>query len=249
MKSTKLLTVLMVLGLFTACGGDTEKESEGQSQDSTAQQTNNLPSVAPKGTLTAVQSTVEPGEEVTIRFTASAAPDNNLWVGLIPSSAPHGDASKNDAVDLSYKYLDGKSEGELVFIAPPDTGKFDFRLNSSGEDNKELASVTVWVKGPANTKVEITTDKKSYARGEAMTVSFRSLVTWERQAWIGMVPASTKHGQAADADAVDIAYTYLEKRSKGTWKCTAPNEPGKYSVRMFDAYAGKEVKAVDFSVE
>jgi hypothetical protein len=248
MKTTKLLTLLLACGLLAACGGDSENETDGQPADSTAQ-ANNVPTVAPQGTLTAVQTTVEPGEEVTVKFTASAPENNNLWVGLIPSSAPHGDADKNDAVDIGWKYLDGKTQGELVFIAPPDTGKFDFRLNSSGEDRKELASVTVWVKGPANTQVEIATDKKSYARGETMAVNFRSLVTWDKQAWIGMVPASTKHGQASDADAVDLAYTYLEKRSKGTWKCTAPSAPGQYSVRMFDAYAGKEVKYADFTVE
>jgi hypothetical protein len=32
-------------------------------------------------------------------------------------------------------------------------------------------------------------------------------------------------------------------------KFTAPSEAGKYSLRMFDAYSGKEVKSVDFTVQ
>lgn len=82
-----------------------------------------------------------------------------------------------------------------------------------------------------------------------MIITFKAIPTWTENAWLGLVPAATKHGKATDADAVDIGYEYLKKRSKGTWNYTAPSEAGKYSIRMFDSEDGKEVKSVDFVVE
>ncbi len=250
MKKTFVWAAIIAFAGLTSCGKKAEKKDEPvKDTTSTVSQDQKTPAGVLSGTLSLTQNVVEPGEEIKLNFTATAVEGNNPWVGIIPSNAPHGSADKNDEVDIGYKYLDGKTDGELIFIAPSDTGSFDFRLNSSAEDKKEVASVSFRIKGPANTKIEISTDKKSYAKGEKMIVTFRSLVTWDGNAWIGLIPAATKHGKAEDADAVDLGYKYLEKRSKGSFEFTAPSESGKYSFRMFDAEKGKEVKSVDFSVD
>ncbi len=252
MKKTIILAALIGVVSFTSCGkkgGEKKEDNPKDSSSNTNTEEQKQPTGVLSGTLTLAQTAVEPGEEIRLSFTAAGSEGNNPWVGIIPASTPHGNADKNDEYDIAYKYLDGKTEGELVFIAPPDTGSFDFRMNSSGKDKKEVASVSFRIKGPANTKIEIGTDKKSYAKGEKMIVTFRALVTWNENAWIGLVPAATKHGSADVADEVDMGYKYLEKRSKGSFEFTAPNEAGKYSFRMFDAENGKEVKSVDFVVE
>jgi hypothetical protein len=249
MKFNIYLTTFLILGIMLGCGKKKSAEEKTQ-QDSTVTNTGQTkPQGVLSGTLTLNQTTFEPGEEIHLNFKANLVEGNNPWVGIIPTTAPHGNADKNDEVDIAYQYLDGKTDGELIFIAPVDTGNFDLRMNSSAEDKKEVTSITFKVKGPANTKTEITTDKKSYAKGEQMVITFKAIPTWDKNAWIGMIPAGTKHGKAEDADKVDVGYVYLNGRSKGVWKVTAPTESNNYSIRLFDAEVGKEVKSVDFTVE
>lgn len=244
----KIVFLASVLMLMMACGKKKATETTDNKKDSVA--TEEVKNDAPMtGTLTLSKTEVEPGEEIAVDFTAGGTIGSNAWVGLIPSNIEHGDETKNDEYDMDYEYLGDKTSGTMMFVAPADTGRFDFRMNNTDNNGKEVASVTFTVKGTPNTKVEINLNKKSYAKGEQMVITFRAPLTWAENAWIGVIPAATKHGKAADADAVDLGYDYLRKRSKGTWKFTAPNESGKYSVRMFDSEDGKEVKSVDFTVE
>ena len=200
------------------------------------------------GTLTLDKTSFEPGEEISVSFTSDGITEKNAWVGLIPSNVAHGDESKNDQNDIAYKYLDGKKTGILKFTAPSTEGKFDFRLNSTDNNGVELASVSFEIKASSNSTADVSLNKKSYSKGEQIVITFTASSSWEGQAWIGLVPADIKHGSAAEADKYDLQYEYIKKRTKGTMKFNAPNESGKYTIRMFDAFAGKEAKSADFKV-
>lgn len=249
MKKTILLASLCTSLFLIGCGNKKTPKTEEPKKDTTAVNEEVKDEKPMTGSLTIVNTVVEPGEEINVDFKAEGTIGKNAWVGLIPSNIEHGNESKNDEYDLSYQYLGDKTSGTMSFVAPADTGKFDFRLNSTDNNGVEVSSVTFTVKGTPNTKSEITLDKKSYAKGEKMVISFRAPLSWDGNAWIGVVPSATKHGKADDADAVDVGYVYIKKRSKGVWNFTAPGEAGKYNVRMFDAENGKEVKSVDFTVE
>jgi hypothetical protein len=87
-----------------------------------------------------------PGEMINVTFSAPAGLPTNAWVGIIPSEVPHGDEAQNDTYDLTYQYLNGVPTGTLVFSAPVLPGTYDFRMNDSDSNGKEIASVTFSVK-------------------------------------------------------------------------------------------------------
>ena len=50
-----------------------------------------------------------PGEAIEIAFTAPTTYASNAWVGIIPSSVPHGSEVENDKHDITYVYLSKRS--------------------------------------------------------------------------------------------------------------------------------------------
>jgi hypothetical protein len=102
---------------------------------------------APAGpSLETDKSVYAPVETISVTFTAPAGLPTKAWVGIIPSTIPHGDEAENDTYDLAYQYLNGMTSGTLVFSAPPEPGSYDLRMNDSDSNGKEIASVTFTVK-------------------------------------------------------------------------------------------------------
>lgn len=99
-----------------------------------------------KNTLKIAKDVVKPGASVKVVFTTEKGLKKNAWIGIIPSSTKHGSEAENDKVDVAYQYLQGKVKGTLTFKAPTKPGKYDFRLNSTDDNGKELASVSFTVK-------------------------------------------------------------------------------------------------------
>ena len=100
-----------------------------------------------EGTLKMHKETFAPGEQIDVDFTAPEALPRTAWVGMIPSNIPHGKEAVNDQHDIGWNYLEKKSAGTLHFIAPPEAGSYDFRMNSSDSDGVEITSVTFRVSG------------------------------------------------------------------------------------------------------
>ncbi len=98
--------------------------------------------IIPKGTLRLDGQTFAPGTEIAVHFTASPNLPDKAWVGIIPSNIPHGSEKVNDANDLAYQYLAGKTKGTLIFRAPKTTGTYDFRMHNSDNNGYEIASVS-----------------------------------------------------------------------------------------------------------
>jgi len=99
-----------------------------------------------EATVKVDKSTYAPGEEIIATFTAPLYPDS-AWLGLIPSEVEHGSESTNDANDLAYQYLEGKTSGTLNFTAPEKPGKYDLRLNTADSFNGvEITYTTFEVK-------------------------------------------------------------------------------------------------------
>ncbi len=92
------------------------------------------------------KTTFVPGKEILVHFTAPSWYSLRAWVGLIPSDTPHGDEAVNDEYDIDYRYLEGQTSGVMTFTAPLEPGSYDFRMNDTDQDGKEVASITFEVK-------------------------------------------------------------------------------------------------------
>jgi len=88
---------------------------------------------------------VAQGSDVQVHYAVEGWVNNDAWIGLIPSSVPHGEESVNDAHQVAYRYLQGNREGAFTFKAPGQPGSYDFRLNDTNQDGSEIASVTFTV--------------------------------------------------------------------------------------------------------
>ena len=98
-----------------------------------------------KATLNLDKTVFSEKEKIMVHFTAPATYASNAWVGIIPSSVPHGSESENDKHDLAYQYLDKKVAGTLTFTAPEKAGAYDVRMHDTDSDGKEVASFSITV--------------------------------------------------------------------------------------------------------
>jgi hypothetical protein len=201
------------------------------------------------GSLQLDKTTYAPGEKMTVRFTAPTYFDKNAWIGVVPSSIAHNSENESDKANKGYEYIQGKTEGTFTFLAPAAKGSYDIRMFDSENDGKETTSVTFTVTGEEN-KSTLKLNKTAYSPGEQIVVQFTAPASFAEDAWIGIIPSGTTHGDEKTCDEVNMGYEYVKKQVSGTVKLTAPGEPGKYDIRMFDTdYDGKEVASVSFTVK
>jgi len=95
-------------------------------------------------------------------------------------------------------------------------------------------------------------NKKVFAPGEKISITFVASPDWTENAWIGIVPSKIEHGKESTNDLHDIAFQYLNKQISGTLVFSAPEEPGKYDFRMNDsddASVGIEITYISFEVK
>jgi hypothetical protein len=202
----------------------------------------------PKGTLAITKTQFAPGEEIKLKFTAEGEFGPNAWIGVIPSSAPHGDESKNDEFDIDYQYFTGTA-GELTFTAPGTPGDFDFRMNTTDQTGIEVASVSFKIV-VTKTNASLKTDKTEYAPGESIVINFTAPAEITERGWIGLIPSATVHGSEETNDGADVAYEYLSKRTAGSITMTAPEQKGSWDIRMNDTdNNGNEVASVTITVK
>jgi len=156
----------------------------------------------------------------------------------------------NDANDISYKYLDGKTYGTLAFTAPTTPGNYDLRMNSSDNSGVELTYVSFTVSGggaPSSASLKLST--YSVSPGGSVAVTFTAPAGLASNAWIGIIPSWVAHGSEATNDQYDLAYQYLSGSTSGTLYFSAPTTPGSYDFRMHDTdNSGSELASVTFTV-
>jgi uncharacterized protein YfaS (alpha-2-macroglobulin family) len=196
--------------------------------------------------------TFAPGESIKVHFNAPATYDSSAWIGIIPSNVPHGSETENDNNDIAYQHLNKKTVGILTFTAPKEQGNFDFRMNDSDNDGKEVASASFSVIAAPDKEgiAKLWLSKTTFKPGEKIVVNFTAPSKYEDHAWIGIVPSDIPHGKESDNDEHDVAYQYLNKKTSGFFTFTAPTEPGNYDFRMNDSDSnGNEVASVSFTIK
>jgi hypothetical protein len=116
------------------------------------------------------------GETITVRFQAPSTYAANAWVGLIPSTVPHGNEAENDRRDLYKQHLNKRTSGVLTFATPASPGIYDLRMYDTDNNGAEVASVTFAVEESSQTQqtsgVKVKTLKRTYAVGEPVVIEF-----------------------------------------------------------------------------
>jgi Galactose oxidase-like, Early set domain/Glyoxal oxidase N-terminus len=89
-------------------------------------------------TLTGSPSTVAPGGQLTVSWTAPSGRPSNDWVGLYSVGAPNSNF-------LWWAYTGGAASGSFTLSAPSQTGQYEFRylLNDDFTDSVRSNTVTV----------------------------------------------------------------------------------------------------------
>ncbi len=186
-----------------------------------------------------------PSERPIVRFTAPTAYPAKAWVGIIPAEIPHGDESVNDSKDVQYRYLQGAGEGELEFN-PLKPGKWSARMNvweiETASVDFEVANDVV---PPGQNEPGLSMNRERLAPGERPAIRFTAPTAYPANAWVGIIPAETPHGDAGANDAKDVQYRYLQGAGKGELEFN-PLKPGKWSARM--NVWEIETASVDFEV-
>ncbi|MFH1766516.1 MAG: hypothetical protein ABH826_00265, partial [Patescibacteria group bacterium] len=184
-------------------------------------------------TLSLEKTSFEPGEMITVSFTALEDYDTYAWVGVIPADLEHGDEALNDQYDLEYKYLRNETEGTLTFTAPAQPGSYDLRMHSADSDGEEVTYVGFTVTESTNlVEPTLSLAKTTFAAGETITVTFTAPATYDSSAWVGLVPSNIAHGNEATNDENDLEFEYLNSQTSGTLTFTAPDEAGSYDLRL-----------------
>lgn len=194
------------------------------------------------------KNTFNPGDDIQLEFSTALPLPKGAWIGVIPSEVPHGDENVNDQHDVNYQYIGDKNPNVFKFQAPDKPGSYDFRLNDSDGNGKEIASVTFQV-GEIKLEGTLNLHKKVFAPGEQIDVDFTAPESLPKSAWVGLIPSNTPHGKEEVNDQFDIGWNYVDKKTSGTMHFIAPPEPGSYDLRMNSSDSnGVEITSVTLSV-
>ena len=137
------------------------------------------------------KTTVGPGDMIVVEYTAPKGYQDNAWIGIIPSEIEHGNETRNDQHDITYKYLKGSTNGTFRFTAPRKPGKYDFRMHDTDSNGLEVAYVTFEVVGKgveptptakAETKQETTTTATTKVASK-FNVGDKVMVEWKGSWW------------------------------------------------------------------
>jgi len=86
-----------------------------------------------------------PGESIRVEFYASSNWARDAWIGIIPSNISHGSESVNDQHDITYQYIENRTNGVMIFTAPG-PGQWDLRMHDTDRNGREVASISFTVR-------------------------------------------------------------------------------------------------------
>jgi len=199
-----------------------------------------------QGSLSLTKKEYFPSEEITVSFKSLMKLADKAWIGILPSNVPHGDETRNDRFDLSYRYLGGKSTGTIKFTAPGQPGKYDFRLHDTDKNGKELASVSFEVI-PVSGSLSLS--KSTAITGGKIEVQLLDASQLSRKAWIGLIPSDIPHGDESRNDQHDLAYKYVRSGENQVYSFSAPTKTGSFDFRLHDTDDnGMEIASATFKV-
>ncbi|WP_375559173.1 hypothetical protein ACE193_15725 [Bernardetia sp. OM2101] len=239
-----ILIGAFLVGTFASCGGEKKEETQEETVET---------EVAGEvtGELSLTQTKFKTGEPINVTFKVNQKLDKHPWIGIIPSEIPHGDESKNDQHDVSYKYFDNQESGTLEFYTPKKAGKYDFRMHSSDNNGVEITSVSFEVEDANTSEItgELSLERTTFTPGEKIMLTFKVSQKLDKRPWIGIIPSEIEHGDESRNDMHDVSYKYFDNQENGVIEFMSPTKEGKYDFRMHSSdNNGVEITSVSFEV-
>jgi hypothetical protein len=160
MKAFKIFGILIVASLILACGLPSISFNSPTATAEPVPTETDLPQGGedladfPPSSLQISKIDYAPGAEILVSFTAPAGYAANAWIGIVPADTPHGSEAENDQYDLVYEYIDGRTEGTVIFLAPEEAGDYEIRMFDSDDDGQESAAIGFTVTGESASAVE-----------------------------------------------------------------------------------------------
>jgi hypothetical protein len=240
-----LWVFLFALGLsLTACS--VKQEAEEIVEDVTTEK--------PSGEIVLLKNDYQPGEEIKLAYTIKSDEQKQGWIGIAPSGAAGGEKTGTDT-HIETKDINNEI-GVLTFNAPVAPGDYDISMTTKGDDNtepQEVTKVSITVVDPeAETKdisPSIEIEKDTYAPGESIMLSYNAPSTFDKTAWIGLVPSIIERDNERTNYNESIIRKEIAGNTSGKMTFTAPDMPGVYNLRMYNSTTnGREVENVKIIV-
>jgi len=96
---------------------------------------------APASGVSIEKTIYVPGETIRVMFKASGDWPTDAWIGIIPSNISHGSEEFNDQYDITYQYIEKRTNGVMEFIAP-EPGRWDLRMHDTDDNGREIAYIS-----------------------------------------------------------------------------------------------------------
>ncbi len=240
-KSFLLWLFLFALGFsFTACS--VKQEAEDIVEDVTKDK--------PSGEIILLKDDYNPGEEIKLAYTIKSEPKKEGWIGIAPSGAAGGEKPGNGE-NIETKDINNDI-GVLTFNAPTKPGDYDISMTTKGDQTnepEEVTKVSITVVDPdaetRNISPSIEIEKDTYAPGENIVVNFTAPSSFDKTAWIGLVPSIIERDNERMNYNESVIRKEIAGNTSGKITFTAPEMPGVYNLRMYNSTTnGREVENV-----
>lgn len=253
MKNLNLYLWILLLAIgftFTSCSvkEDAEEVVEDVTEDVTTETT---------GEIVLLKDDYDPGEEIKIAYTLKSDQKKEGWIGIAPSGAAGGQKSGSDS-NIETKNID-KEIGIVTFNAPTEPGDYDISITTKGDESNEPEEVTkvsiTVIDNEAETKdispsIELDKDKDTFAPGEDIMITFKAPSTFDKTAWIGLIPSIIEHDNERTNYQESIMKKEIAGNTSGKMTFKAPDMPGVYNIRMYNSTTnGHEVDNVKIIVK
>lgn len=244
MKTLRTVIGILTFSLlfaFTSCSVD-DKAEEVVEEVTTDE---------PNGEIILMKNEYNPGEEIQIAYKIESETERTGNIEIVPSGAAGG----NESSKMEKGFND--NVGSMTFNAPNNPGDYNIKMNTqdgNGKSKKEITSVSITVIDPDAERreidAEIEVDKDTYSPGENIEVTFSAPSTWDRSAWIGLVPSIIDHGNERMNFKEALSKENISGRISGKITFKAPETPGVYDIRMHNSTTnGTEVEDITLTVK
>jgi hypothetical protein len=172
---------------------------------------------------------LHPKAKFQVQFTAPEFFPKRAWIGIFKAQTVHG--LKANSKELSYKYLEGRTGGNLEFNAPGKAGSYQLRLQDGLGEALFLPIRVTHLSEGAFLEV-LSLEPK-------VRIQYRVPEHFGARAWIGILSAGAPHGNAANTK--EVSYAYLGNKKQGVMELPNPGKVGAWQVRLFNpAWDGAE---------
>jgi thermitase len=168
--------------------------------------------------LNASPSTANPGQTLTVTWTAPSGRPANDWIGLYKVGDP-------ETSFISWQYTAGAPSGSTAFSAPGQAGQYEFRYLTNNSYNKVATSNTVTISNAAGT-FSLNASPSTADPGQTLTVTWAAPSGRPASDWIGLY-------KVGNPETSFISWQYTAGAPSGGATFTAPSQTGQYEFRYF----------------